>query len=132
LFDGTYSGAARWRGETIIHPEGGLMATADPTTKFTKNASATMDSLQEDFSAMRDDVSKLSQQVVDLLQAKGNQAYKRARKQFDETTGDAADAMRDVRDSFTGAIEESVQERPYATLAMALGVGFVLGALWRR
>ena len=64
------------------------MATADPTTKFTKNASATIDSLQEDFSAMRDDVSKLSQQVVDLLQAKGNQAYKRARKQFDDTTGE--------------------------------------------
>lgn len=108
------------------------MATADPTTKFTKNASATLDSLQEDFSAMRDDVSKLSQQVVDLLQAKGNRAYKRARKQFDDTTGEAADAVRDMRDTFSDAIEESVQERPYATLAMALGVGFVLGALWRR
>ncbi|HWK86791.1 MAG TPA: hypothetical protein VNQ34_04720 [Xanthobacteraceae bacterium] len=108
------------------------MATADPTAKFTKNASATLDSLQEDFSAMRDDVSKLSQQVVDLLQGKGNQAYKRARKQFDESTGEAVDAVREVRDTFSEAIEESVQERPYATLAMALGVGFVLGALWRR
>ena len=58
------------------------MATVDPTTKFTKNASATVDSLQEDFSAMRDDIGKLSQQVVDLLQAKGNMAYKSARKQF--------------------------------------------------
>ena len=108
------------------------MATVDPTTKFTKNASATVDSLQEDFSAMRDDISKLSQQVVDLLQAKGNQAYKRARKQINETTGDAADAVRDVRDSFTDAIEESVQDRPIATLAMAVGIGFVLGAMWRR
>ena len=108
------------------------MATADPTAKFTKNASATVESLQEDFSAMRDDIGKLSEQVVDLLQAKGNAAYKRARKQFDATTGDAADAVRDVRDSFQGAIEESVQERPIATLAMAVGVGFVLGAMWRR
>jgi starch synthase (maltosyl-transferring) len=38
---------------------------------------------------MRDDIGKLSEQVVDLLQAKGNAAYKRARKQFDATTGDA-------------------------------------------
>lgn len=108
------------------------MATADPTAKFTKNASATVESLQEDFSAMRDDIGKLSEQVVDLLQAKGNAAYKRARKQFDATTGDAADAVRDVRDTFQDAIEESVQERPLATLAMAVGVGFVLGAMWRR
>ncbi len=108
------------------------MATVDPTTKFTKDASATVESLQEGFSAMRDDVSKLSQQVVDLLQAKGNATYKRAKKNFDETTGEAADAMRDVRDSFAGAVEESVQERPLATLAMAVGLGFVLGAIWRR
>ena len=108
------------------------MATADPTAKFTKNASATVESLQEDFSAMRDDIGKLSEQVVDLLQAKGNAAYKRARKQFDATTGDAADAVREVRDTFQDAIEESVQERPFATLAMAVGVGFVLGAMWRR
>lgn len=108
------------------------MATADPTTKFTKNASATVESLQEDFSAMREDVGKLSQQVVDLLSAKGNAAYKRARKNIDATAGEAADAVRDARDSFTETIEESVQERPFATLALAAGIGFVLGAMWRR
>lgn len=108
------------------------MATVDPTTKFTKNASATVESLHEDFSAMRDDVGKLSQQVVDLLSAKGNAAYKKARKNFDATTSDAADAVRDARDSFTDAIEESVQERPFTTLAMAAGIGFLMGAMWRR
>jgi ElaB/YqjD/DUF883 family membrane-anchored ribosome-binding protein len=108
------------------------MATVDPTAKFTKNASATVESLQEDFSAMRDDVGKLSQQVVDLLSAKGNAAYKKAKKNFDDTTGDAADAVREVRDSFAGAVEESVQERPFTTLALAAGIGFVMGAMWRR
>ena len=102
------------------------------TTKFTKNASATVDSLQEDLSAMRDDVSKLSEHVVDLLSAKGSAAYKQAKKKFDATTGDAADAVREVRDTFADAIEESVQERPFTTLAMALGVGFIIGAMWRR
>jgi ElaB/YqjD/DUF883 family membrane-anchored ribosome-binding protein len=106
---------------------------ADPATaKFNRNASATVESLQEDFSAMRDDITKLSEQVVDLLQEKGGAAYRRAKKNFDAKTGDATAAVRDVRDTFADAIEESVQERPMATLALAVGVGFVLGAMWRR
>lgn len=109
------------------------MAAADTTTtKFTRNASATIESLQEDLTAMRDDMGKLSQQVVDLLSAKGSAAYKRAKKNFDARTGEAADAVREVRDTFADAIEESVQERPFATLAIALGIGFVIGATWRR
>ncbi len=105
---------------------------ADSTAKFTRNASATIESLQEDLTAMRDDVGKLSQQVVDLLSAKGAAAYMRAKKNFDAKTGEAADAVRDVRDTFVDALEESVQERPLATLAIALGIGFVIGATWRR
>jgi len=108
------------------------MAAADSTTKFTRNASTTVESLQEDLTAMRDDVGRLSQQVVDLLSAKGSAAYKRAKKNFDAKTGEAADAVREVRDTFADALEESVQERPFATLAIALGIGFVIGATWRR
>jgi ElaB/YqjD/DUF883 family membrane-anchored ribosome-binding protein len=108
------------------------MDTTDPTTKFTKNASATVESLQDDLISMRENVGKLSQQVVDLLSAKGGAAYKHAKKNFDATAGEAADAVRDVRDTFVDAIEESVEQRPYTTLALALGIGFIMGAMWRR
>jgi ElaB/YqjD/DUF883 family membrane-anchored ribosome-binding protein len=108
------------------------MATTDPTNKFTGNASATVESLQNDLASMRDNVGKLSQQVVDLLSAKGGAAYKSAKKNFDARTGEAADAVRDVRDTFVGAIEESIEQRPYTTLALAFGIGFVMGAMWRR
>ncbi|HLL27457.1 MAG TPA: hypothetical protein VKT73_07375 [Xanthobacteraceae bacterium] len=108
------------------------MATSDATSKFTRSASATIESLQEDLTAMRDDVGKLSQQVIDLLSAKGNAAYKRAKRNIDAKAGEATDAVREVRDTFADAIEESVHERPYATLAIALGIGFILGATWRR
>jgi ElaB/YqjD/DUF883 family membrane-anchored ribosome-binding protein len=81
---------------------------------------------------MRDNVGKLSQQVADLLSAKGSAAYKSVKKNFDATTGEAADAVRDVRDTFADAIEESVERRPYTTVALALGIGFVMGAMWRR
>lgn len=108
------------------------MATSDATVKFTRDASATVESLQEGLSTMREDVGKLSQQVVDLLSAKGGDAYKRARKNLDTTAGEATDAVREVRDNFASAIDESIQERPYATLAIALGIGLVIGAMWRR
>jgi ElaB/YqjD/DUF883 family membrane-anchored ribosome-binding protein len=105
---------------------------AEATTKFSKSASATIESLQDDLAAVRDDLSKLSEQMVGLLSAKGTAAYKRAKKQFDATVGDATDTAREMRDTLTETLEESVQERPLATLALALGMGFVIGALWRR
>jgi ElaB/YqjD/DUF883 family membrane-anchored ribosome-binding protein len=108
------------------------MATADSTARFTKDAAATVESLQEDFAAMRDDVSKLSKQIVNLLEAKGNAAYRRARKQLDTAADEASEAVRDVRDTFAETLDESMRERPLATLAMAVGIGFMLGAMWRR
>jgi len=104
----------------------------DATNEFTRDASVTVENLQRDLTAMRDDVGKLSQQVVDLLTAKGGAAYRRAKKNLDDTAGEATDAVREVRDSFTGAIDESIQNRPYTTLALAVGLGFILGAAWRR
>jgi ElaB/YqjD/DUF883 family membrane-anchored ribosome-binding protein len=45
---------------------------------------------------------------------------------------EAVDSMRDVGDTLAVAVEKSVTKRPYATLALALGLGFLLGATWRR
>jgi len=108
---------------------------SDPTLQYNQDAEntpATVERLQKDVKAMRDDVTKLSQQVVDLLAARGSAAYRRAKTKFDAQTGEAKEAVRDVRDTFMDAIEQSVQERPLATLAMALGVGFIIGVTWRR
>jgi len=38
----------------------------------------------------------------------------------------------DVRDNMFRAIDKSLEERPYTTLLMAVGIGFLLGALWTR
>ena len=40
--------------------------------------------------------------------------------------------MRDVGDTMKDALDESISKRPYTTLALAVGVGFLLGATWRR
>ncbi len=40
--------------------------------------------------------------------------------------------LADVRDNLANAVDESITNRPYTTLAMALALGFVFGATWRR
>jgi len=40
--------------------------------------------------------------------------------------------VRDVSENFVEAIDESIKNRPYATLAIAVGLGFLFGTTWRR
>jgi ElaB/YqjD/DUF883 family membrane-anchored ribosome-binding protein len=45
---------------------------------------------------------------------------------------EAVEAVGDVRDNLQTAIDRSLKDRPYTTLALAVGFGFMLGALWAR
>jgi ElaB/YqjD/DUF883 family membrane-anchored ribosome-binding protein len=45
---------------------------------------------------------------------------------------EAQNAFIDVADTFGDALNESIKTRPYATLAIAAGVGFLFGAAWSR
>jgi ElaB/YqjD/DUF883 family membrane-anchored ribosome-binding protein len=45
---------------------------------------------------------------------------------------EAVDAVREVGDNMLDAIDESLKKRPYTTLALAVGIGFLFGATWRR
>jgi ElaB/YqjD/DUF883 family membrane-anchored ribosome-binding protein len=45
---------------------------------------------------------------------------------------EAVEAAADVRDNMQSAIDRSLKDRPYTTLALAVGFGFLLGALWAR
>ena len=40
--------------------------------------------------------------------------------------------MRDVSDNFIEALDDLLKNRPYATLAIVAGLGFLFGATWRR
>ena len=44
---------------------------------------------------------------------------------------DAVKAVGEVGDNVANAIDKSLERRPYTTLALAVGVGFVLGAMWK-
>jgi ElaB/YqjD/DUF883 family membrane-anchored ribosome-binding protein len=45
---------------------------------------------------------------------------------------DAVDAFTEVSDRMGDALDESLRTRPYATLVIAAGIGFLFGAAWSR
>jgi ElaB/YqjD/DUF883 family membrane-anchored ribosome-binding protein len=104
-----------------------------------KAASAASGDIQADLQALRDDVARLAQQIADIFAAKGSKAWHRAQSGVDEAIADvegkgrdALDAVREVGGNMVDAIDESLEHRPYTTLALALGIGFLFGATWRR
>jgi ElaB/YqjD/DUF883 family membrane-anchored ribosome-binding protein len=95
--------------------------------------------IQADLKALREDLARLTEQIADIFAAKGDRVWQRARASVDEVMADAegkgreaVDAVREVGDNMLEAIDESLKSRPYTTLALAVGIGFLFGATWRR
>lgn len=55
-----------------------------------------------------------------------------ALSQVRRTQAAASTAVREVGHNFAEALEHSVDRRPIATLCLAIGIGFILGARWAR
>jgi len=111
----------------------------DTVKEAGKAASAGAKDIQEDLEALKDDVARLTQQLAGLLAAKGNVAWRRAKSNIEGVISDAeakgmeaVEAVRDVGDNVVDAIDESLKRRPYTTLALAVAIGFLFGATWRR
>ncbi len=76
---------------------------------------------------------------TDIFAAKGTAAWTRAKSNVEDVVSDvsakgqeAVDAVQEAGDRVVDAIDESLRTRPYTTLAVALGIGFLFGAMWRR
>jgi ElaB/YqjD/DUF883 family membrane-anchored ribosome-binding protein len=107
---------------------------------------ATYERLEKDVAAVKNDISALTDQITDALNAfagtAGKQArrgYKQARANVDsavddmsERSGAMMDAAHDAASSIEESLEEIITERPLATVGLALGLGFLIGAMWRR
>ncbi len=128
----TASSVSQGARETVKETREGLREAGNAAS----NASG---DLQKDLQALRDDFARLAEQVGDILSNRGNAAWKRAKTSVDGVMSDAqdkgreaVDAMREVSDHFVEAIDTSIKERPYTTLALVAGLAFLFGATWRR
>jgi len=111
----------------------------DATRESGRAASAASGDVQADLEALRNDVARLGSQIADIFAAKGSAAWTRARSNIEGVMSDASakgqeavNAVREVGDTMVDAIDESLRKRPYTTLALAVGIGFLFGAMWRR
>ena len=107
---------------------------------------ATRERLEKDVAAVKSDIAALTEQITDALNtfagSAGKQArrgYKQARENVDSAFDDVSErgsAMMEAAQDAYGSIEETVEEaitqRPLATIGLALGIGFLIGAAWRR
>ena len=107
---------------------------------------ATYERLQKDVEAVKNDISELTEQFSDALNAftksmqkQARHGYKRARGDVntfvDEATtkGSAAlEAAQDSAASIEETIEDAIVQRPLASIGLAVGLGFLIGVTWRR
>jgi ElaB/YqjD/DUF883 family membrane-anchored ribosome-binding protein len=107
---------------------------------------ATEDRLQKEVTAVKNDISALTEQITDVLnsfsgsaKSQARRGYQQARASMDSTLDDMSDrgsAMMDAAQDAAASLEESLEEvisqRPLATIGIALGIGFLIGIAWRR
>ncbi len=107
---------------------------------------ATYDSLEKDVTAVKNDIAALTDQITDAINTfagtakkQAKRGYKQARAQVDSTMDDVSErggammeAAQDAAHSIEETLEDVVTQRPLATVGLALGLGFLIGATWRR
>jgi ElaB/YqjD/DUF883 family membrane-anchored ribosome-binding protein len=107
---------------------------------------ATYERLENDVAGVKDDISALADQISDALNAiagnarkQARRGYKQARANVDSVVDDVSErgaaamsAAQDAAASIEETLEDVITERPLATVGLALGIGFLIGAIWRR
>lgn len=101
---------------------------------------------EKDLAGVKEDISRLSERIADTLNAVSGEAtrqarrgYRQARRNVDAALSDvqergnaAMEAAQDAANSLEETLEDAIRERPVAAIAVALGLGFLIGVTWRR
>jgi ElaB/YqjD/DUF883 family membrane-anchored ribosome-binding protein len=126
--------------------ETGMRNLADKATQERLQESLGYERLEKDVAAVKNDIAALTEQITDALnsfagtaQKQARHGYKQARANVDSAVDDLSErggAMMDAAQDAAGSIEETLEDiitqRPLATVGLALGIGFLIGATWRR
>ena len=107
---------------------------------------ATFERLEKDVTAVKNDISALTDQITDALNSFAGNATKQARRGYKEARANVDSAVDDMSErgsammgaaqdaalSIEESLEDVITQRPLATVGIALGLGFLIGATWRR
>jgi ElaB/YqjD/DUF883 family membrane-anchored ribosome-binding protein len=118
-------------------------AHAIPSKDLVKEINALKAQLKRVSDAMANDASDGMNRAIDAVESKGREtiddAVDAAQRFIDEYTDTAKDTASklarvssQVRDNAADSLVETVQARPFGTLAAVIGIGFLAGYLCRR
>ena len=118
-------------------------AHAIPSKDLVKEINALKAQLKRVSDAMANDASDGMNRAIDAVESKGREtiddavdAAQRFIDEYAETAKETASrlsrASGQMRDSAADSLVESVQARPFGTLAAVIGIGFLAGYLCRR
>ena len=107
---------------------------------------ATYERLEKDVTAVKNDIAALTDQITDALNNFAGTAGKQARRGYKQARANAEAAVDDMSErgsammdsaydaasSLEESLEDTITQRPLATVGIALGIGFLIGAAWRR
>ncbi len=107
---------------------------------------ATQQRLEKDVTAVKNDIAALTAEITDALNSfagaarkQARRGYRQARANVDAAVDDMSergsavmDAAQDAAVSIEETLEDVITQRPLATVGLALGLGFLIGATWRR
>lgn len=88
------------------------------------NTEKELQELKDEFSALKDELAGIGKTVSSLAHSVTEDGRGRVR--------DAAQRSRQQARETWGAFEHEVEERPMTSMAVALGIGFILGKLLNR
>lgn len=104
----------------------------DAMKQSARAVSAGSEDIQGDIEALRSDITDLAKELAKIVSTKGNSAFRHAKSGAEDTIAELEKRARSAGDDVTEAITNAVQAKPYTTLAIAVGLGFLFGASWRR
>ena len=121
------------------------MSDSEPAVKNLTDK-ATYERLEKDVTAVKNDISALTDQITDVLNSFAGTARKQARRGYKEARANVDTAVDDMSErgsammgaaqdaalSIEESLEDVITQRPLATVGIALGLGFLIGATWRR
>ena len=95
--------------------------------------------MKNDIGGLSDQISDAASDIGAVAQEQAKRGLKHARANMGSMAADASDRLGVVANtaqsqasSLGDTLEDAIQERPLATVALALGLGFLAGVIWRR
>lgn len=105
-----------------------------PMAKENENTTEQSD-LEKQVQDLRNDIAAIASTLSDLGSQKINEAKDRAKSMYESARAQGDEALHDARDKLSqsqDSICACVREKPIASLAIAAGIGFVVGQILRR